>query len=145
MYDHLAEESRFYAKNNEALLQAMAGAQSSISAADIHALEERFDRIVLSNDISVNTDSENLPKNQNIRNSAEIINGSAVKHSLRSWSVQEQERVRKDLIKNGFDRQSADAWIADVNSAAAIVASDKARLDFEADPDQVMLKDNQEN
>ena len=133
---------KFGEQKKETVREPHRGVTVSSSLAD--ATSTASGPIVNGKDRNVNTVSENFPKNQNVGDGVEIINGSAVKHSLRSWTVQEQERVLKDLIKNGFDRKSAEAWIDDVNSAAAIVASDKARLDFEADPDQVMLKDNQE-
>lgn len=74
----------------------------------------------------------------------EVIDGSAVKYSLSSWTEEEKEKVQKALVKAGYDRADAQKWIEDVNSVSAIVESDKARLDFDADPDQVMLKNNQE-
>jgi len=140
MMDHLPRGSNFYAESNEALLQAMAGAQSSIDAADIHALEERFNRIVIKTDDSVNMKNS---LRENI-DGVDVVNGSVVKYSLRSWTDQEQEKARKELVKSGYEKEAVDSWISDVNSVASIVASDKTRLDFEADPDQVMLKNNEE-
>lgn len=76
--------------------------------------------------------------------SAEIIRGGATKFSLASWTEKEKSDVRKTLIQNGFGPTNVDSWIDNVNSVAAIIAGDKARLDYTADPDQVMLKNNQE-
>lgn len=76
--------------------------------------------------------------------SAEIIRGGATKFSLASWTEKEKSDVRKTLIQNGFGPANVDSWIDNVNSVAAIIAGDKARLDYTADPDQVMLKNNQE-
>jgi len=63
--DHLKTGDKFYAKNNEALLQAMAGAQHIMDAADIQLLEKRFTRIKPQEETDVNdkfsrkaTDSE---------------------------------------------------------------------------------------
>jgi hypothetical protein len=70
--------------------------------------------------------------------------GSVTKYSLSTWTPDTQDRVRGDLVKAGFDQNDVDKWIEDTNGIAAVIASDKARLDFEAADNQVMLKDNQE-
>ena len=57
MIDHLPQGSRFYAENKKALLQAMAGAHYTMNAADIHALEERFQQIIPENAEAVNAKS----------------------------------------------------------------------------------------
>lgn len=75
---------------------------------------------------------------------AEIIRGGATKFSLSSWTEKEKSAVRKALTEAGYDPENVGQWIDDVNSVAAIIAGDKARLDYTADPDQVMLKNNQE-
>lgn len=76
---------------------------------------------------------------------AEIINDGATKqYSLASWTEDERKTVRKNLIKKGYAPADVDKWIANVDGVASIVSNDKARLDYEADPDQVMLKDNDE-
>ena len=76
---------------------------------------------------------------------ADIIRGGATKqYSLASWTDKERKTVRNALVKNGYSEADADKWISDVDGVASIVANDKARLDYEADPDQVMLKNNQE-
>ena len=76
---------------------------------------------------------------------AEVIRGGVSKqYSLASWTESERKTVRETLIKNGFGPADADKWISDVDSVASIISNDKARLDYQADPDQVMLKNNQE-
>ena len=70
--------------------------------------------------------------------------GSVAKYSLSTWTPDTQNRVKNDLLDAGFDEVDIDKWISDTNGVAAVIASDKARLDFEAADNQVMLKDNQE-
>ena len=76
---------------------------------------------------------------------AETINGGTTKeYSLASWTDKERETVRKTLIANGYEATEVDKWIGDVDGVASIISNEKARLDYDADPDQVMLKSNQE-
>lgn len=75
---------------------------------------------------------------------AEVIRGGATKFSLTSWTEKEKDTVRDSLINSGYGPVDVDKWIDNVNSVAAIISNDKARLDYKADPDQVMLKNNQE-
>lgn len=70
--------------------------------------------------------------------------GTEVQYSLDSWTPEEQSTVRSNLINKGYDEDTVDNWIDDVNSIAAIVAADRDRLDFEAADNQVMLKPNEE-
>lgn len=65
-------------------------------------------------------------------------------YSYRSWTADEQQTVLRNLINNGFDRKRAEQWIADVNSIAAIIGSDRARLDYDADPNGTFVKPNNE-
>lgn len=70
--------------------------------------------------------------------------GSVTQYSLSTWTPETQASVEENLIKAGFDKAQVEKWIQDTNSIASVIASDKARLDFEAADNQVMLKDNQE-
>ena len=70
--------------------------------------------------------------------------GTAVKHSLSTWTPDTQEKVRKNLTKAGYEAERVDKWIDDLNGVASVIAADKDRLDFEAADNQVMLKNNQE-
>ena len=73
-----------------------------------------------------------------------LSGGSVTKYSLSTWTPDTQKKVSDNLVNAGFDKADVDKWIKDTNSVAAVIASDKARLDFEAADNQVMLKDNQE-
>ena len=88
--------------------------------------------------------SENGSLVKQVSDGTEIIRGGATKFSLTSWTEKEKTEVRKNLIQNGYGPANVDKWIADVNSVAAIIAGDKARLDYKAANNQVMLKNNQE-
>jgi hypothetical protein len=70
--------------------------------------------------------------------------GAAVKYSLSTWTPETQDKVRNNLVKAGYESDRVDKWIGDLNGVAAVIASDKDRLDFEAADNQVMLKNNQE-
>jgi hypothetical protein len=49
--------------------------------------------------------------------------GTEVQYSLSSWTPEEQNTVRSNLINKGFDEDNVDDWIDNVNSIAAIVAA----------------------
>lgn len=70
--------------------------------------------------------------------------GTAVKYSLSTWTPETKDKVRKNLVKAGYETERVDKWIDDLNGVASVIAADKDRLDFEAADNQVMLKNNQE-
>ena len=70
--------------------------------------------------------------------------GSVTKYSLSTWTPESQAKTIENLVKAGFAKEDVNKWISDTNGVASVIASDKARLDFEAADNQVMLKDNQE-
>ena len=73
----------------------------------------------------------------------EMPGGTATKeYSLASWTPEERSTVRQNLLNKGFAEADVDSWINDVDGVASIIAADKSRLDYTADPDQVMLKPN---
>lgn len=75
----------------------------------------------------------------------ELRGGTVTKdYSLSSWTPEEQTKVRQALIKNGFAEADVGKWISDTNSIASMIAADRTRLDFEADPEKTMLKPNDE-
>ena len=73
-----------------------------------------------------------------------IADDVAVKHSLSTWTETEKVNVRKALKEKGFESEDINKWISDMNTIAAIIGDDRARLDFEANPDQTFVKPNQE-
>lgn len=73
-----------------------------------------------------------------------IADDVAVKHSLSTWTETEKVNVRKALKEKGFESKDINKWISDMNTIAAIIGDDRARLDFEANPDQTFVKPNQE-
>lgn len=88
----------------------------------------------VSNEYSNNTET--------VSGDVEIINGSAVKSSLKTWTAQEINRVKSELADKGFSQDTIDNWVDDVNSVAAIISNDQERLDFEAADNQVFMKPN---
>lgn len=77
----------------------------------------------------------------------ELRGGTVVRgqdFSLSSWTKEEQERVRKELINRGFAEEDVNKWIDDTNGVASMIAADRSRLDFTADPTKTMLKPNAE-
>ena len=70
--------------------------------------------------------------------------GTATKYSYTSWNNTDKSKVLSGLTDAGFEKKDAEKWIDDVNGIASIIASDRDRLDYEAAPNQTMLKKNQE-
>lgn len=93
----------------------------------------------------VNT-SEGTIKNSSGETIAEEFRGGTVskQYSLSSWTPQERSTVRQNLLNKGFAEADVDKWISDVDSTAAMIAADKSRLDYTADPGKTMLKPNAE-
>lgn len=76
---------------------------------------------------------------------SELPDGAVVSdydYSLSSWTDAEKQKVREALLKKGFSEEQVDKWIADVNDIATMIASDRDRLDYKADPLKTMLKPN---
>ena len=76
-------------------------------------------------------------------------------YSVASWTDEEKQRVRdqlKDRMMSENDGSMTeeemdakiDKWINDVNDIAYIIANDRNRLDYTADPEKTMLKPNAE-
>ena len=76
-------------------------------------------------------------------------------YSVSSWTDEEKQRVRdqlKDRMMSENDGSMTeeemdakiDKWINDVNDIAYIIANDRNRLDYTADPEKTMLKPNAE-
>lgn len=100
---------------------------------------------------SVNSENEDVTQMQQLEreadvleeNGVDVIDGSVIKYSVSSWTDKEKETVRSKLLKV-FDKETVDTWIEDVSSVAAIILSDRNRLDFEAADNQAFLKKNEE-
>lgn len=100
---------------------------------------------------SVNSENEDVTQMQQLEreadvleeNGVDVIDGSAIKYSVSSWTDKERKTVRSKLLKV-FDKETVDTWIEDVSSVAAIILSDRNRLDFEAADNQTFLKKNEE-
>ena len=76
---------------------------------------------------------------------AEDTSGDSEMYSLETWIAPgEREAVAKKLIAQGFDEDVVRKWIEDVNGIAAMIADDRARLDFEAADNQTFIKPNDE-
>lgn len=94
----------------------------------------------------LNTENGNefLTDNNGKPNGVELVDGSAVRYSLETWTKTNKDSVLKSLTKAGFERTQALRWMHDVNSIASIIAQDRTRLDYDAADNQVMLKNNME-
>ena len=65
------------------------------------------------------------------------------KYSLSSFSDEEQKRVRQALLDSGrFSKEQVDKYLTDALGIASIIAADRVRLDFNANPAQRFLKPN---
>ena len=76
---------------------------------------------------------------------------SNVQYSLRTWTDEEQEKVKDQLVNSGrFTESDVTKWINDVNGIASVIAADRARLDFDVNKDEAgnnvhrFLKPNQD-
>ena len=65
-------------------------------------------------------------------------------YSLRTWQGEDIEALTRQLVDAGFKKKDVKKWIGDVNGIAAIIAADRARLDYDAVQGVRMLKNNQE-
>ena len=70
--------------------------------------------------------------------------GTVAKYSLKSWNETDKKKLLQNLTEAGFTDKEAKKWIKQVNSVAAIIYGDMARLDYEADEYQDALKPNSE-
>lgn len=105
-----------------------------------NGLESTLERAVDENERRNNP--EGTIKDSEGNDTIEIIDGSAVKYSEFTWSQTDKNKLRDELIKRGFAETDVDKWINDVNSVAALIASDRERLDYESDEDEVFMKPN---
>lgn len=65
------------------------------------------------------------------------------RYSLSSFDENEQARVRQALIDSGrFTEEEVDKYLTDALGIASMIAADRQRLDFEANPVQRFLKPN---
>lgn len=76
-----------------------------------------------------------------INDGVQVIDGSAVKYNLSTWTKEEEATVRENLINQGFDQERVNKWIKDVNGVANYIAQNADKLDFEAS-DDVFIKPN---
>ena len=112
----------------------------------------RADRVSHANSIALTPENVNTQTsissesngNQSTEEVKVLEGGTAVKYSLSTWTPETKDKVRKNLVKAGYEAERVDKWIDDLNGVASVIASDKDRLGFEAADNQVMLKNNQE-
>ena len=77
------------------------------------------------------------------QNLAQVLrDGTVVKYSYRSWDEDNENTLYRKLVEAGYNPVSVRKWIHDVNSVAAIIAADRARLDYKADRSQKFKKPN---
>ena len=74
----------------------------------------------------------------------ELPGGSFSMYSLTSWQNDDIDELVRMLVQRGFSERKVKKWVKDVNGIAAIIASDRARYDYKAAPNAVMLKNNAE-
>ena len=111
-------------------------------------LSERFND--KKKDIRYSRSSESLRKEKNgdyvDRDGNALIkelgDGTFTAYSRQSWSEDNKDGVFKALVKAGVDPDVADKWIQDVDSIAAIIASDPERLDYKPDRKHKFKKKN---
>jgi hypothetical protein len=111
--------------------------------------KESYDGSLVASNDSIPHSSENasekIGSDENLNEGVKVLEGGTVsKLSLSSWTPETQGKTRENLITAGYEVKKVDKWIADLNSVASVIASDRRRLDFEAADNQTMLKNNQD-
>ena len=90
-------------------------------------------------------DDEGRPLATELPGGTVAIDTENFRYSLNSFNDGEQATVRKALLESGrYTPQEVDHYLDNALSLAAMIAADRARLDFEADPEKTMLKPNAE-
>lgn len=57
-------------------------------------------------------------------------------YSARSWQDTDIGKLRKALLKEGYDKQYVDKWIDDTNNVCKVVLDNSDLLDYESNPDE---------
>ena len=117
-----------------------------IKSADPVTYDDNGDAIPLSKRFTEMTDDIRYSikdKNDIEKLGAAVTDGGTVtRFSLKSWGETDIENLRNQLIDAGFDKDTVDKWIDDVNSTAAILMANE--LDYKADRTHNALKPNSE-
>lgn len=82
---------------------------------------------------------------------AVLKNGAVLKTSEETWKATDISKLRGDLLsltdENGkklYTAEQINKWIKDVNGVAALIAKDRARLDYKAADNQTAMKTDEE-
>ena len=70
----------------------------------------------------------------------DLVGGSAVNYSRRSWEEADKDAILKGLMAAGFTEKAAKKWTSD--GVAAMIAADSGRLDYVSADGHSMLKPN---
>jgi len=84
--------------------------------------------------------SDSVETNYGVEN----VGDSVVKTSRDTWDETDKEGLINDLVAAGYTKNQTKRWVDFVNSVSAVIAADKARLDYESASNHKMLKKNQE-
>lgn len=121
-------------------------ANNAAMSANDHAESSLESKTTTQNAKSQEKSSETKPvsKEAEKKYGVENVDGAVVKASRETWEETDKEGLVSDLVKAGYTKQQATRWVDFVNSVAAVIAADKARLDYESADNHTMLKKNQE-
>ena len=80
------------------------------------------------------------------KNGIELLNDdtATAQHSFKTYTKNERAKMLDALVMAGFERESAEKWLEDLDSVSAKIGADRERLDFEAADNHTMLKKNSE-
>ena len=136
--------------SNPTVPQELHQMASAISIEDI-LNSVNTDRIRFFDKNAIGNTTKSIAQDENGNSLAEELPGGTVvldtgeRYSLSSFTPEEQNKVRDALIDSGrFSVEEIDKYLGDALSIASIVAADRDRLDFTADPEKTMLKPNAE-
>lgn len=80
------------------------------------------------------------------QNGIELLNDdtATMNYSFKTYTKNERTRMLDALVEAGFERESAEKWLEDLDSVSAKIGADPKRLDFLAADNHTMLKENSE-
>lgn len=138
---------------DEILCDAFAGINIFAPVSDVKKGAEQFTDIV--NSVEEKSPETNKAPPDSAFNKkhdgAVLKSGAVIKTSEETWKATDISKLREDLRsltdENGnklYTVEQINKWIKDVNGVAALIAKDRARLDYKAADNQTAMKTDEE-
>ena len=97
---------------------------------------------------SVNTENSDSVKAEKFLNQQgiELLNDdtATMQYGFKTYTKNERAKMLDALVEAGFERESAEKWLKDLDSVSAKIGADPEQLDFTAADNHTMLKKNSE-